>query len=129
MTAPAVTGDRYDQVVAPQIRVDRQTRCWIWLGPVERIPILDNNLHLSVRRLVWEHWRGSLPSRRRLMRTCAEPRCVNPAHMHHGRGARRLAAPEPPGDARLERAIQRLAAWAEHEEARGYSSFSDRKTQ
>ena len=126
MQVPGDAHTFYDDVVADLIRVDEPTGCWVWMGPMEKGPILSVRSHESVRRIVWERWREPLPPWRRLSATCSNPRCVNPAHMTHGGMAPAVAAPEPARDRILERAIARLEAMNARDAARGYSSFSDR---
>jgi len=65
------------------------TGCWIWMGAT------DNRGHgylstkyrqppISARRVIYEHFRGDVPSGQLVISKCGVELCVNPAHLACG---------------------------------------------
>jgi hypothetical protein len=58
--------------------------CWLWRGPwleshQAGYLVIGNHKRLA-HRIAWELAHGAIPARHRVVRSCAEPRCVNPEH-------------------------------------------------
>jgi HNH endonuclease len=77
--------------------------CWSWNGPW--LPshqagylVIDGRKRLA-HRIAWELAHGQIPQAHRVIRACAQPRCINPAHrtlVAHQAIPRKAAAPPPP---------------------------------
>jgi hypothetical protein len=58
--------------------------CWIWQGPwlashQAGFLVIHDRKRLA-HRIAWELAHGLIPPAHRVIRTCAQPRCINPAH-------------------------------------------------
>jgi hypothetical protein len=84
--------------------------CWLWNGPW--LPshqagylVIDARKRLA-HRVAWELAHGPIPPAHRVIRTCAQARCVNPAHRTlvahqaaHPAASRKAAEPHAPPEA------------------------------
>lgn len=64
--------------------VDDKTGCWVWNRTISPNGYATVNIGAASKpyahRILYEHYNGPIPVGHILLRSCAEPKCVNPAH-------------------------------------------------